>query len=76
MLGIENTHLAFCFDEAVEFILAHRYYKEVKEDNKVYKKLCWTKIPNWIDEEVEENNDFFTIMRKNLERQKQLRGLV
>lgn len=75
VLGIENTHLAFCFDEAVEFILSHRYYREVKENNTKYKKMCWTKLPKWNDEEVTENNDFFASMEKNLEKQKRLRGI-
>ena len=76
-MGIENTHLAFCFDEAVEYILSHRYYKEVKKDNKVYQETMWRKKPNWIDEETEEKeeNSFISNLEINLEKQKKLRNI-
>ena len=76
-MGIENTHLAFCFDEAVEYILSHRYYKEVKKDNKVYQETMWRKKPRWIDEETEEKeeNSFISNLEINLEKQKKLRNI-
>lgn len=67
--------MAFCFDEAVEYILNNRYYKEVKKDNKVYQEVRWRKKPNWIDEETEEENSFISNLENNLEIQKKLRKM-
>lgn len=75
VLGIENTHLAFCFDEAVEYILSYRSYRKVTKNGKSYNEMYWTKIPKWNDEEEETKKSFFDTMRKNLETQKKLRGI-
>ncbi len=74
VLGLDNTHLAFCFDEAVELILSHRYYKDVKKNGQTYREMRWTKTPRWIDEEMT-NDDVVDILIKNLEHQKKIRGL-
>lgn len=76
ILDINNTHLAFCFDEAVEYILSHRYFADKKEGNMVYKVIKWTKKPRWIDEEEVSSDDFLANMEANLEKQKKLRGIV
>lgn len=36
-MGISNTHLDFCFDEACEYILSMKTFKEVEEGGNVYK---------------------------------------
>ena len=44
---INDPYLAFCFDEACDFIDNQRYYEEQKDGTLVEK---WNKKPNWIDE--------------------------
>lgn len=71
ILGIKNTHLAFCFDEAVEYILSYRYKKEVKKEGKVYLVDDWIEKPRWNDEEVEKpknNADLIKEMQEELKK--------
>ena len=74
-MGIsDDIHLAFCFDEAVELILSHRYYKEVKKNGETYREVRWTKRPRWINEEFT-NDDVVDLMLENLAHQKKIRGI-
>lgn len=45
--------MAFCFDEACEYILSMRSFKEIKKDGSVYKQEYWIKEPKWND--IKEN---------------------
>lgn len=71
MVGINNTHLAFCFDEACEYILSMKTHKEVKKDGNLYKQECWVKEPNWNDKKTykknNNNNELIIEMQKNLQ---------
>ena len=49
-MDINDSYLAFIFDEACEYILSMKTKKEIKRDGKVYLEERWLKEPNWIDE--------------------------
>lgn len=72
MVGINNTHLAFCFDEACEYILSMKTHKEVKKDGNLYKQECWVKEPNWNDKQkeirVNSNITLINEMKENLKK--------
>ncbi len=66
--------MAFCFDEACEYILSMKTTKEVTKNGKVYLEEAWVKEPNWIDEDKKDkkktssNGDLIAEMKKNLEK--------
>ncbi len=72
ILGITNDpYLAFCFDEACEFILSMRTTEIVEENGKRYVAEKWIKEPNWIDKKIQKpknNMELFNQMKKNLEK--------
>jgi hypothetical protein len=71
-MNINDSYLAFIFDEACEYILSMKTKREVKEAGKVYLEDSWLKEPNWIDEVPKNkninNSDLISEMKKNLER--------
>ena len=72
-MGIENDHyLAFCFDEACEFILSMRITKEMKKNGKTYLVEVWEKEPKWIDLKEKpkpaNNSELIKQMKKDSER--------
>lgn len=53
-MGIDNTYLAFCFDEACDYIES---FRSIEYDKKTGKsKEVWIVKPKWIDEEVKKKN--------------------
>lgn len=71
-MNINDSYLAFIFDEACEYILSMKTKREVKEADKVYLEDSWLKEPNWTDEIYKDkntnNSDLISEMKKNLER--------
>ncbi len=71
-MNINDSYLAFIFDEACEYILSMKTKREVKEADKVYLEDSWLKEPNWKDEIYKDkntnNSDLISEMKKNLER--------
>jgi len=71
-MNINDSYLAFIFDEACEYILSMKTKREVKEADKVYLEDSWLKEPNWTDEINKDkninNSDLINEMKKNLER--------
>lgn len=71
-MNINDSYLAFIFDEACEYILSMKTKREVKEVDKVYLEDSWLKEPNWTDEINKDkninNSDLINEMKKNLER--------
>lgn len=71
-MNINDSYLAFIFDEACEYILSMKTKREVKEADKVYLEDSWLKEPNWTDEinKVKNinNSNLINEMKKNLER--------
>jgi hypothetical protein len=70
-MDINDSYLAFIFDEACEYILSMRTKKEIKRDGKVYLEDKWIKEPEWIDSELKykaktNNNELINEMKKNL----------
>ncbi|MEG1004631.1 MAG: hypothetical protein RSF37_14645 [Clostridium sp.] len=53
-MGIDNTYLAFCFDEACDYIES---FRSVEYDKNGKGKEIWSIKPKWIDEEVKKNNN-------------------
>lgn len=71
-MNINDSYLAFIFDEACEYILSMKTKREVKGADKVYLEDSWLKEPNWTDEIYKDkntnNSDLISEMKKNLER--------
>ena len=71
-MNINDSYLAFIFDEACEYILSMKTKREVKKADKVYLEDSWLKEPNWTDEIYKNkntnNSDLISEMKKNLER--------
>ncbi|GAA0825256.1 hypothetical protein [Clostridium tertium] len=73
-MDINDSYLAFIFDEACEYILSMKTFKEIKEGDKMYKQECWIKDPKWIDiEEIKKtkssnNSSLISEMEKSLEK--------
>lgn len=74
-MNINDSYLAFIFDEACEYILSMKTKREVKEDGKVYLEDSWLKEPNWNDSEElkfkNNNSSLINEMKTNLEKYKQ-----
>lgn len=72
VIGIkDDTYLAFCFDEACEYIMSH---KKVRYDSKGKGEEYWDTKPKWLDEvkEKKRNNlDLINEMESSLEKYKQ-----
>lgn len=57
ILGIEDNYLAFCFDEACDFILSMREtIKTVGKDGLIHESSKWRKTPHFTDEVKPLNN--------------------
>lgn len=73
-MGIEDDpYLAFCFDEACEFILSMKTTKKVVKNESVYLQEVWIKEPKWIDQEKDtvkpsNNADLIKEMQKQLDK--------
>ena len=55
-MNINDSYLAFIFDEACEYILSMKTKREVKKADKVHLEDSWLKEPNWIDEVPKNKN--------------------
>lgn len=68
----DDPYLAFCFDEACEYILSMQTTKEVIKKKKTYLQEVWIKEPKWIDIEVKSkplnNSELIKQMKKELEK--------
>lgn len=64
--------MAFCFDEACEYILSMKTIKEVNKNGKMYHEEAWIREPRWLDEDnkpkASSNGDLIAEMKKNLEK--------
>lgn len=75
-MNINDSYLAFIFDEACEYILSMKTKREVKEVDKVYLEDSWLKEPNWIDKQdivkikPSNNSDLISEMKDNLKNYK------
>lgn len=75
-MNINDSYLAFIFDEACEYILSMKTKREVKEADKVYLEDSWLKEPNWIDKQdivkikPSNNSDLISEMKDNLKNYK------
>ena len=73
-MNINDSYLAFIFDEACEYILSMKTKRKVKEDGKVYLEDSWLKEPNWNDSEElkfkNNNSSLINEMKTNLEKYK------
>lgn len=73
-MGIDDSYLSFCFDEACEFILKMQTTKIVVKDGKQYEEETWIKQPNWSDKPIEKpknNMELIKQMKNNLDNMKQ-----
>lgn len=69
-MGIDNTYLAFCFDEACDYIES---FRKIEYNEKTGKgKEIWIIKPKWIDEEVKKkssnNSDLISEMQAELKK--------
>lgn len=76
-MNINDSYLAFIFDEACEYILSNRGTREIEKNNKRYIEEYWIKEPNWSDkEELKSNNkpknnsSLINEMKENLKKYK------
>lgn len=75
-MNINDSYLAFIFDEACEYILSMKTKREVKKTDKVYLEDSWLKEPNWIDKQdivkikPSNNSDLISEMKNNLKNYK------
>lgn len=75
-MNINDSYLAFIFDEACEYILSMKTKREVKEADKVYLEDSWLKQPKWIDKQdivkikPSNNSDLISEMKDNLKNYK------
>ncbi len=75
-MNINDSYLAFIFDEACEYILSMKTKREVKGADKVYLEDSWLKEPNWIDKQdivkikPSNNSDLISEMKDNLKNYK------
>lgn len=73
-MGLDSHYLAFCFDEACDFILDMRVKKVKKEKGQLYEVEEWKRTPHWSDIKEEpkprNNSSLFAEMKANLEKWK------
>lgn len=69
IVGINDTYLAFCFDEACDYILS---FKKIEYDKMGNGKEVWTVKPKWIDEESKNkknnNSELISEMKAELKK--------
>ena len=75
-MNINDSYLAFIFDEACEYILSMKTKREVKKADKVHLEDSWLKEANWSDkdevkvEKANNNSSLINEMKANLEKYK------
>ena len=75
-MNINDSYLAFIFDEACEYILSMKTKREVKKADKVHLEDSCLKEPNWSDkdevkvEKANNNSSLINEMKANLEKYK------
>ena len=72
-MGINDSYLAFCFDEACEFIEDMRTKEVIQKNGKYYEVEKWKRTPHWTDVKEEKplnNSSLLAEMKANLDKWK------